>query len=250
MHPENPEDYIRINMKHWNIWAKQYWTKQTDRLKQIRDGAPYLEKAEPKLAPYLRDVEGKKIIVLQFGDGLAMLACAKKGAIVTGVDFSATQIRLARKAAAYCRVNVNLVKADSQNLPKSIPSNSFDLAVAECGIFCWIQKPEAWMKNAYRVLKKQGRLAISDFHILSAISEEKKGKISFRRSYFDQNPEISKPKENAPPVVNFYWRLSDIVNAAIHAGFRIDHLEEFYYEKENGKPPLLPTDFLLAATKD
>jgi len=102
------------------------------------------------------------VIVFQFGDGLVMLACAKKGAIVTGVDFSSEQIRLARKAAKYCGVDVKLVEADCQNLPQSVPTDYFDLVVTECGIFCWIQNLEAWMKNAYKVLKKNGRLAVSD----------------------------------------------------------------------------------------
>ncbi|HVP26792.1 MAG TPA: class I SAM-dependent methyltransferase [Candidatus Bathyarchaeia archaeon] len=238
-----------MNKKHWNTWAKRDWRYKTCRLKHIRDGEPYIEKFEPKLAPYLRNIKGKKVIVFQFGDGLVMLACAKKGATVTGVDFSSEQIRLARKAAEYCGVNVKLVEADCQNLPKTAPRNYFDLVVTECGIFCWIQNPETWMKNACEVLKKNGKLAVSDFHPISVISEEKDGKITFKKSYFDQCPEEYKPEKDVPTAVLFLWKLSDIINAAIRAGFQIEYVEEYYAEQEDKKVPILPTDFLLVAKK-
>jgi 2-polyprenyl-3-methyl-5-hydroxy-6-metoxy-1,4-benzoquinol methylase len=118
MSPEYSRNYIQINKRHWDALAKRDWAKKAELRKQIRDGADYIEMMEPKLGPYLKDIAEKKVIVLQFGDGLLMLACAKKGAVVTGVDFSREQVRLARKAAAFCGVDVNLVEADCQNFLK------------------------------------------------------------------------------------------------------------------------------------
>ncbi len=249
MQSEIPKDYIWINKRHWDAIAKRERVNKVDMFRQIRDGAPYLEKWEPKLGPYLKHIKGKRIIVPQFGDGLVMLACAKKGAVVTGVDFSSEQIQFAREAAAYCGVDVNLVEADWQNLPKSIPDNHFDLAVTECGIFIWIADLDVWMRNAYRVLKRDGKLIVSDFHPLSIITDEKDGKVTFRRSYFDQRPEICQTEGDTPPSVEFRWKLSDIINAAIRGEFRIDCVEEYYVEQEKKRFPLLPTDFLLVATK-
>jgi SAM-dependent methyltransferase len=242
--------YAEINKRHWNAIAQRERANKMDMFRLIKeDVSSYFEKWEPKLAPYLENVNGKRIIVPQFGDGLVMLACAKKGAVVTGVDFSCEQIRFAREAAKYCGVKVNLVEADWQNLPESIPNNYFDLVVTECGIFIWIFDLDAWMKHAYRVLKKYGKLIVSDFHPLSIITGEKNGNIAFRRSYFDQSPEICETEGNIPPSIEFRWKLSDIINAAIHARFRIDCVEEYHVEQEDKRLPLLPTDFLLAATK-
>jgi SAM-dependent methyltransferase len=243
-----------MNKRHWNAIAEHERTNKADMFKQIRDDASsYLEKWEPKIAPYLKRIDGKKIIVPQFGDGLVMLACAKLGAVVTGVDFSSEQVRLAKEAAAYCGVDVNLVEADWQNLPKSIPNNHFDLAVTECGIFIWIADLDAWMRNAHKVLRKRGKLIVSDFHPLSIIAEEKNGSVTFRRSYFDQGPKAYEPEfwneKDVPPATEFLWKLSDIVNTAIQAGFQINRVEEYYVEQKPGKVPILPTDFLLVATK-
>jgi ubiquinone/menaquinone biosynthesis C-methylase UbiE len=242
------KDYLGVNKKHWNAIANRDRAQKADMYKQIRDDAPYLETWEPKLGPYLKDTKGKKIIVPQFGDGLVMLACAKKGAIVTGVDLSDEQVRLARKAAEYCGVNVELVEADWQNLLKSIRNDHFDLVITECGIFNWIQKLEAWMKNAYNVLKNRGTLIVTDFHPFSIITEFKDGNLAFRKSYFDQKPEVWKPETDVPPAIEFLWKLSDVVNSAIQAGFRVDHLEEFYVDEPDGVP-LIPNNFLLVATK-
>lgn len=249
MQPRSYVDRIHMNKRHWDSIAVSDWPKKAEMRKQIRDGYPYLEKKEPKIAPYLRNIKGKKVIVLQFGDALVLLACAKRGATVTGVDFSHEQVRLAKKSAAYCGVNVKVLQANCQNLPKTVPTAYFDFAIAECGIFIWIQKLDAWMKNAHRVLRKGGRLIVSDFHPLSIIAEEKDGTLVFKKSYFDYEPEIYQPEENTPPSIEFLWKLSDIINEAAEAGFRINRVEEFYVQNDISGTPFLPTDFLLVATK-
>jgi len=60
MLPKNSEDYIQMNKKHWNVWGKRYRSKQAERLKKIQEGGPYVEKIEPKLAPYLRNIKERK----------------------------------------------------------------------------------------------------------------------------------------------------------------------------------------------
>lgn len=227
MLPKRFKNYKLINKRHWNAIAQRERANKMEMFRLIKDDvSSYLEKWEPKLAPYLKHVKGKRIIVPQFGDGLLMLACAKKGANVTGVDFSCEQIRLVREAAEYCGVKVNFVEADWQNLPKVIPRNYFDFVVTECGIFIWISDLDVWMKNAFRVFKKYGKLIVSDFHPLSLITDEKNGRITFKRSYFDQSPETCEHEGNIPPLV-----------------------EEYYVKQECKRLPLLPTDFLLVATK-
>jgi SAM-dependent methyltransferase len=249
---ERSGGYFEVNKKHWDERAKSEYSKRSGLLKQIRSDYPYLEEVEPMIEPYLRHIEAKRIIVQQFGDGLVLLACAKKGAVVTGVDFSSEQVQLAKKEAEYCGVNVTLVEGDCQNLPKSVPRNYFDIAVAECGVFVWIKDLNAWMKNAHDVLRTGGKLVVSDFHPLDLITEEKKGRITFKRGYFDEEPTFCEHKDegNLPPSIEFVWKISDVINAAIVAGFRIEHLEEFYVEQEGKKFPLIPEDFLIVAAKD
>jgi SAM-dependent methyltransferase len=251
MDSDNFSDDIRINKRHWDEIAKRDNLRRVEFLSKIRDNCPYLEEMEPKISPYLQNIKGKKIIIPQFGDGAVMLACAKRGAIVTGVDLSSEQVRLAREGAEYCGVSVTLVEADWQHLPNSVPRNHFDLAVAECGIFIWIRDLDAWMNNVYRVLKKNGRLVVTDFHPLSLITEQENGEARIKRSYFDQDHPINHlaSEEDEPQSHEFLWKLSDIINASIKSGFKLNCLEEFHVE-ESGIPPLIPSDFLLTATKE
>jgi ubiquinone/menaquinone biosynthesis C-methylase UbiE len=167
---------------------------------------------------------------------------------VTGVDFSTRQVLNARRAAERCGVKVNLVEADWQNLPDSVRSNHFDIVVTECGIFNWIQRLDAWMKNPHKLLKNRGMLIVSDFHPFSTITEFRKGKTTIEKSYFDQNPRLCKKEADLPPSIQVLWKLSDILNSAIQAGFRVSHLEEFYVE-EAGATPLIPNNYLLVAQK-
>ena len=250
----NLEDHIRINRKHWDAVAVKNWPSKKAVLPEIvRDPDAFLERVEPHLFPYLKEIKGSRVIVLQFGDAHVMLACAMKGAEITGVDYSSEQVRLAREAAELCEVNLKLVEADCQNLPESIPESHFDLAVAECGIFLWIADLDTWMRNAYRVLKRGGKLIAQDFHPISLAAKDfrvkiEDGIVAFRKSYLDQSAEVRHSEPDLPPAVEFNWKISDVVNASIRAGFQIDHLEEFY-DGPGESLNLIPNYYLLIATK-
>ncbi len=243
---------IRINKKYWNEIARRKDSRRTEFLRKICNNYTYLDDVEPRLSIYLKDIKGKRIIVPQFGDGAVMLACAKMGAAVTGVDFSREQIRLAKEGSKYCGVQLTLVEADWQHLPKSVQKGSFDFAVTECGIFIWIRDLKAWMKSAFLVLKRGGRLVVTDFHPFGLITKTKGKKLVMERSYFEQSRAINHLTSDAgdPPSHEYLWKLSDVVNAAAGSGFKIDRIEEFCVTEEQEKIPLLPTDFLLAATKE
>jgi len=111
----------------------------------------------------------------------------------------------------------------------------------------------AWMRNAYRVLKIGGRLVAQDFHPISWVAKDWRAKIddgivAFRKSHLDQSPEVSWPEDGFPPSITFIWKISDVVNAAVSSGFWINHLEQFCYEPE-GRLNLIPNKYLIVATK-
>lgn len=248
------EDHIRINKEHWDAVAVKNWASKKALLPEIvRDPDAFLERVEPHLFPHIKEIKGSRVIVLQFGDAHVMLACAMKGAEVTGVDFSAEQVRLAGEAAEFCGVNLRLVEADCQSLPESVPESYFDLAVAECGIFVWIADLDAWMRNAYHVLRKGGRLIVQDFHPISLAAKDfhakvENGIVAFRRSCLDQTAEVRHSEQALPPAVEFTWKISDIINASISAGFQIDYLKEFY-DGLGESLNLIPNYYLLIASR-
>lgn len=46
----------------------------------------------------------------------------------------------------------------------------------------------------------------------------------------------------------FTWKISEVINTAVKAGFKIDYLEEFY-ERPEESLNLIPNKYLLATTK-
>nr|ADQ54417.1 methyltransferase type 11 [uncultured marine crenarchaeote E37-7F] len=217
----NKKEIITTNKKHWDAIAIKNKVKKKRELSNIiRDPDAFLQRVESHLFPYLKDIEGKRVLVLQFGDAHVLFACALKGAEVTGVDFSSEYIQLAREAAKICKVNVTLVEADCQALPETIPDSSFDYAVPECGIFIWIANLNAWMSNAHLKLKKGGTLLVQDFHPLSIITKDFRvklndGIITLRKSYLDQTPELYLSEDDLPPAVQYNWKISDVINAQL-----------------------------------
>jgi len=175
-----------------------------------------------------------------------MLSLAKKGAEVTGVDFSQEQVRLGKISARECGVDVDLLQADCHDLSGIIPGSSFDLAVAEEGVFSWIEDLSSWMRSTYRVLREGGCLLVSDHHpITSCLTTDEEGEPRFNSSYLDHRPRIM-DNEDAPQATVFLWKISDIVNAALEAGFLIQHMDEF---SDPGAETLAPKYFLLVAKK-
>jgi SAM-dependent methyltransferase len=251
------EEIVQINEHHWDVVtrrASRDREKWADELRNIADDPDhYLKTREHMLYPYLREVTGRRVIVLQFGSAQVLLACALRGAEVTGVDLSSEKISLAQEALEKYHADAKTFKADCQDLPPSIPRSHFDIAVAECGVLIWIPDLNAWMSNAFSVLKDGGLLLVQDFHPISSIVDdfvvkaEGNRSIVVQRSYLDQSPDYLRD-ENYPLGVNYTWKLADVVNAAIGAGFQIRRLEEFYDRVEE-EPNLLPNKYLLVAER-
>jgi SAM-dependent methyltransferase len=178
-------------------------------------------------------VSGRDVVHIQCHIGFDTIALARRGARVTGVDFSPASLAKAADLAERFGVGIEWVQADATALPDRL-HGGFDLAYATIGVLCWIEDVGAWMRNAAATLRPGGRLVLVELHPLySMVEAEEPLRLDFpyafdgpRRydepgSYADADAPVDATTE-----VVYAHSLGEVVNAAIAAGLRIDALHE------------------------
>jgi len=119
--------------------------------------------------------EGDVVLDLGSGAGFdAFLAVKKIGDTgkVIGVDFTEEMVEKARMLAEkYKYTNVEFRLGDIERLP--IENESIDVIISNCVINLAPDKLKVF-KEAYRVLKKTGRMYVSDIVLLSELTEKQR----------------------------------------------------------------------------
>src|SRR3712207_3745499 len=109
------------------------------------------------------DVARRDVLHVQCHIGFDSVSLARRGARVTGVDFSPASLAKARAIAERCGVPVDFVEADVLALPEAL-SARFDVAYATIGVISWIDDLRAWMGSVAGTLRPGGRLVLVEIH--------------------------------------------------------------------------------------
>jgi SAM-dependent methyltransferase len=96
---------------------------------------------------------GKRVLDVGCGAGTDLVRFAKGGAIVSGVDLSASAIALARQNFSHQGLEVDLREADGEHLPYA--DGTFDLVFAH-GVVQYTPDGRALVEECRRVLKPGG----------------------------------------------------------------------------------------------
>jgi len=97
---------------------------------------------------------GSRALDVATGTGYVAAAIAERGGLPIGIDFSATQVRMARQRYP----GVAFQEADAEALP--FEDASFDSVVMAFGL-CHLPNPDRALSEAFRVLKPGGHIAFS-----------------------------------------------------------------------------------------
>lgn len=179
------------------------------------------------------EVPGRDVLHVQCHLGFDSISLARRGARVTGVDFSPVAVDRAAVLAVQCGVPVRFVQADATDLPASLYGR-FDLAYATFGILCWIADIDAWMRSVAATLRPGGRLLLVDFHPLRTMAERLDPLVLDFPYAFDGPHIFDEPGSYADrdavladtTTVQYAHSLGEIVTASVHAGLRVLALTE------------------------
>jgi SAM-dependent methyltransferase len=224
----------RINRAHWDALATAHGQDayyDTEALLAGRDSLTETETAGIREA--IGAVAGLDVLHLQCHIGFDAISLARRGARVVGVDFSPASLEKACTLAKRCDANVRFVEAEATRLPVEL-HNRFDLVYATIGVITWIEDVRAWMRSAADALRGGGKLLLVEVHPLFAMLESA-DPLRFDFPYVNDGPRgFDEPGSYAgadldvaaTASVNYGHSIGEIVNAALAAGLRIEHLAE------------------------
>ena len=204
-----------------------------------------------ELAELAPDVPGRSLLHLQCHFGLDTLGWARRGARVTGVDFSSAAIALARRLAAETRLPATFIESDLYELPARLEER-FEIVFTSWGVLIWLPDLTRWARLIADFLVPGGVFYMAEFHPFAfalddAIDHAQVGPdFYFHRaephawendgsgSYADPSAQVTAP-------VQYEWNhpLGEIVTALLGVGLRLDYLHEFSYTSDGLDWPAL-----------
>lgn len=224
------------NLAHWNELVAINARSEYYALEQFKAGGCALHSLErEELGP----VAGRTLLHLQCHFGLDSLSWARLGARVTGVDFSAEGIRLARQLSQECAIPAEFIESNLYDLPEHL-QGQFDIVFTSYGALTWLSDLTSWAKIVTHFLKPGGVFYMAEMHPHSMVFDETSSGFPLRvaNSYFDKEAievEVEGSYADRSAVtqqkVCYQWNypLGRVVSALIEAGLQLEFLHEFPY---------------------
>ena len=228
-------DLIALNRAAWDVRADQHVRAR------FYDVAGWLAGADSLRAPeldLLGDVADARLLHLQCHFGLDTLSLARRGARVTGVDFSKRAIAHARQLTEAAGLTGEFVECDVLQA-RAHPAlgqlaGRCDIVFASYGTVGWLPDLDAWAATVAHFLRPGGRCVFVEFHPVHEFLGEAGPETSY--SYFGGAPTVEEEGtytdvDEDRPMPTAYWDhpLSAVVQALIDAGLTLERLREYDY---------------------
>ncbi|MBV9980332.1 MAG: class I SAM-dependent methyltransferase [Bradyrhizobium sp.] len=242
-------DHIKINLLNWDERAAIHARDTTgdymlDRFRAGEDPLHAIEAAE------LADISGKRVLHLQCHIGRDTLALARRGAIVTGLDFSEAALDVARRLSDETGLDAEFVRGTVDQAPDLTPG-PFDLVFTTWGSICWLPDMAIWAQVVASVLAPGGELYFADAHPAFAVLEEFHGNLVPTYDY--QTPAdaplqfVNETTYTGDPTIlshqstrEWIHSLSAVLGGLIDAGLTITMFHEHDVLPWRGLPILVP----------
>lgn len=203
---------------------------------------------EPLEIAEVGTVRGRSLLHVQCHFGLDTLSWARRGARVTGVDFSPAAVRAAREMALQSGLPGRFVRSNVYDLRRNL-KGKFDIVYTAKGALCWLPDMAAWAETLASFLRPGGRLYLLEDHPLSDLyGEDRRGGLRLeipyflgraKREVFDGTYATSVRMRHR---TSFMWihPVSEVVSALASAGLRLEFLHEFPFSYWKKFPSMRP----------
>ena len=232
-------DWRTANRANWDARTRIHLAPGGYDLTRLDTGRATLD---PIVEAELPDVSGRRVLHLQCHFGMDSLLLARRGAIVTGLDFSAPAIAAARELSTRLGLDgrTRFVEADLYDAEAAISTPaSFDLVYVTWGAICWLPDITHWARIVASFIRPGGALYLADAHPAAFVLDDRAAKPDgmpgFLVPYFLDEPFVEEdPRDyaNAAVIVKgarqytFMHPLGRIVTGLIEAGLTLDWLRE------------------------
>ena len=228
-------DYLNINKKLWNEKTKIHFQSKFYDVRSFIEGKDSLNPIE---LPLLGDINGKKVLHLQCHFGMDTISLARRGGIVTGIDFSEESNRKAKELNATIGTDARFIQSDVYGLHEKL-DEQFDIVYTSYGTVTWLPDMNKWAGTVSQFLKPGGRFVMVEFHPVVWMFSDDFQRIAY--NYADTQPIIEELKGTYTDrkanikckSVSWNHGLAAVVNALIEKGLTITGFKEYDYSPYN-----------------
>jgi SAM-dependent methyltransferase len=226
------DDYLRVNRDTWDAWADRHVTSAFYDVEAFKAGRDSLEPEDVELG----DVAGRSLLHLQCHFGKDTLSWARRGARVTGVDFSERAIGHARALASELGLPATFVCSTVDDAPQAV-DGTFDIVYTSRGVLGWLPDLERWGRVVAHFLRPGGTFFIHEHHPFMDVFDDEvpEPALAVRFPYFGGGDPQRFEYAGSYAVddqdlrsVEYWWphSLADVFGALLAAGLRIESFHE------------------------
>ncbi len=242
---DHPEHYIQGNKAAWEEAFDQRspdWGANV--LPRLRDERYPFLRAEVVAEVERVDWQGKTVGQFCCNNGRELLSIVKQGASEgIGFDLAENQVAFANAVARALRLPCTFIASDILAIPESYDGR-FDFLLITIGSLCWFRDLSLFFEKVRRCVKKGGVVLVHEQHpvtnMLARPGEENyaaERPAAFVNPYFEHTwtendgmPYITRKSYPSKTFTSYTHSLSAIFDAALQAGLRMEHFQEFEHD--------------------
>lgn len=228
------DEYRQANQALWDEWTQIHASSVLYDLPGFKAGHSSLHALE---IAEVGEVQGKSLLHLQCHFGQDTLSWARRGARVTGIDFSAQAIDLARSLSGELKIPARFIQTDLYELPRHL-HETFNIVYTSYGVLAWLKDIPRWAQIAASFVRPGGRFYIAEFHPAAYVYSDASDGWELETGYFNDGvtawPVAGSyadrgAKVQTPTCYEWNYPLGMVVTSLIEAGLVIEFLHEFDY---------------------